>query len=221
LPRIKKPSVRMFSTDYRYLRTDAERDMFLRAARDEGGLVFTLYATAVFTGMRAGELAGIRWDDIDFDKRLITVQRSFTGPTKAGDVRYVPILDALLPLLRTWRLRCAGTIVFPNRDGRMLQPSGRVFQEVLHRVLACTELPKRDRRGKSRPYVTFHDLRHTFASQWMMAGGDLFKLQKILGHKSSQMTLRYAHLTPHAFKEDWARLGTGPELTTAKVLAIG
>lgn len=53
LPRIKKPKVRTFSTDYRYLRTEAERDMFLRAAHAEGEFVFALYATAVFTGMRA------------------------------------------------------------------------------------------------------------------------------------------------------------------------
>jgi hypothetical protein len=69
--------------------------------------VFALYATAVFTGMRAGELGGLRWDDVDFDKRLVTVQRSFDGPIKAGDIRYVPILDALLPVLRAWRLRCS------------------------------------------------------------------------------------------------------------------
>jgi hypothetical protein len=41
----------------------------------------------------------------------------------------------------------------------------------------------------------------------MMQGGDLFKLQKILGHKSTQMTLRYAHLAPHAFSADFARFG--------------
>jgi hypothetical protein len=62
------------------------------------------------------------------------VQRSFDGPTKAEDVRYVPILDALLPTMRAWRLRRSGRFVFPNRDGKMLLPSGRIFQEVLHRV---------------------------------------------------------------------------------------
>ena len=56
--------------------------------------------------------------------------------------------------------------------------------------------------------ITFHDLRHTFASHWVMHGGDLYRLQKILGHKSVQMTQRYAHLAPEAFKQDWGRLGT-------------
>ena len=50
---------------------------------------FVLYATAIYTGWGKAELAGLYWNDVDFDKRLITVQRSFDGPTKAGDVRYV------------------------------------------------------------------------------------------------------------------------------------
>jgi integrase len=62
--------------------------------------------------------------------------------------------------------------------------------------------------------VRFHDLRHTFASPWAARGGDLFKLRKILGHHSAQMTMRYAHLAPDAFKDDYARLGTS--LTTSR-----
>lgn len=205
VPKIRKPRLRLFEEDYRYLRTVEERTRFLRAARDEGDDVFALYATGVFTGMRAGELAGLRWADVNWNERLITVQRSFRGPTKAGDVRHVPILDALLPVLRSWRLRSPAALVFTNRDGRMLQPSSRVFQEVLHRVLARASLKGQD----GAHYLRFHDLRHTFASHWMMGGGDMFKLQKVLGHKCVQMTMRYAHLAPAAFREDYGRLG-GP-----------
>lgn len=49
-------------------------------------------------------------------------------------------------------------------------------------------------------------LRHTFASHWVMTGGDLFKLQKILGHATVQMTMRYSHLVPSAFEADYGRL---------------
>jgi len=207
VPRIRKPKVRLFSTDYHYLRTDEEIARVLRAARDEGELVWTLYATAIYTGLREGELAALQWQDVDFNQRLITVQRSFDGPTKAGDVRYVPLLDILLPLLRDWRLRCPGRLLFPNRDGGMHQPSARIFQEVLHRVLDAAGFEKIDRKGKKRHYVVFHDLRHTFASHWVMKGGDIFKLQKILGHKSIVMTMRYAHLAPAAFAGDLGRFG--------------
>jgi integrase len=144
--------------------------------------VLALYSTALYTGARAGELAGLRWEDVDFDRRLITIQRSFDGPTKGDDVRYVPILDALLPTLRTWRLRSPIPIVFPNAAGRMLGESSRIFQEVLHRVLERAGFPKVVRNGKVRPFVRFHDLRRTFASHWVMGAGSVFKLQKILGH---------------------------------------
>jgi integrase len=219
VPRIRKPKVRLISQDFSYLRTDEEIGRLLAAAKEEDEAVAVFYATAVYTGARAGELAGLRWDDVDLEQRLITIQRSFDGPTKADDVRYVPVLDVLLPILRTWRLRHPGRLVFTNRDGGMLGPSGRIFQEVLHRVLARAEFPWIQRGGKRVRYIHFHDLRHTFASHWVMKGGDLFKLQKILGHKSVAMTLRYAHLQPAAFREDYARFGAGAS-TGAEVIAL-
>jgi len=211
VPRIRKPRIRFNEHDFHYLRTPEEIRRLLNTARDqEPPMVHALYATAVFTGMRAGELADLTWDMISLDKRLITVQSSFGGPTKGGDTRYVPILDALLPILREWRLQNPLKIVFPNAHGTKLGESARAFQEIFHRVLDAAEFPKADRRGKPRWYVVFHDLRHTFASHWVMNGGDLFKLQRILGHKNVAMTMRYAHLAPDAFSADYARLGATP-----------
>lgn len=220
VPKIKKPRVPLFTRDFNYLRSESEILRFLDAAYDEGEVVGALYTTAIYTGMREGELAGLHWDDIDLERRLITVQRSFDGPTKAEDVRYVPILDPLLPVLKAWRLRCPGTVVFPNRDGGMQLSAARIFQEVLHRVLDAAGFKPLDRNGKKRPYVTFHGLRHTFASHWVMRGGDLFKLQKILGHKSIQMTQRYAHLAPDAFAGDYGRLGSRAPGETAAVVEL-
>lgn len=208
MPRIKKPKFRLFDSDYSYLRTKDEIRRLLVAAEGEGENVLVLYSTAVYTGMRAGELAGLRWDDVSFETRLIAVQRSFEGPTKAGDVRYVPILDVLLPVLRRWRLKCPGQLVFPNERGAMHQESARVFQEIFHRVLDAALFPKVQKNGKTRRYIVFHDLRHTFASHWVMNSGDVFKLQKILGHKDIKMTMRYAHLAPAAYAADFGRLGS-------------
>ncbi|MBK7074433.1 MAG: site-specific integrase [Myxococcales bacterium] len=217
VPTIRKPRIRLFDSDYSWLRTDDELRRFLVAAQGEGELVFSLYCTAVHTGLRAGELAGLRWEDLDFERRLITVQRSFAGPTKSGDVRHVPILDVLLPVLRAWRLRHPGALVFTNRDGGMLQKSARVFQEVLHRVLEAAQLRPLAPTKRRKHYIVFHDLRHTFASHWMSKGGDLFRLQRILGHKSPTMTNRYAHLAPEAYVTDYARLGAADQFTS-KVL---
>ena len=61
--------------------------------------------------------------------------------------------------------------------GTMLKPSARVFQEVLHRVLAAVGFEEvRDARGRVRRYITFHSLRQTFASHYLMNGGDCIRL---------------------------------------------
>jgi integrase len=210
VPRIRKPRVRLCDEDFRYIRTDGEIVRLLAAARDEGPIVHALYATAIWTGLRKGELAALRWDDVDFDKRLVTVQRSFDGPTKAGDVRHVPIVHPLLPVLRAWRLQCPNGLVFPNAVGAMRDPASRIFSDTFHRVLLAAGLLPTERSGRIRPYVTFHGMRHTFASHWVMRRGDLFKLQKILGHKPVQMTMRYAHLAPDVYAEDWSSFAAEP-----------
>jgi integrase len=208
VPTIKKPKIRLINSDFHYLRTPEEINRFLVAAKLETEMAYYLYATAIYTGMRAGELAGLQWSDIDFSKRLITVQRSYNGPTKNGEIRHIPILDVLLPLLIDWRQKTTiHSLVFPNESGFMQQESAYIFQEILHRVLDRAGFCKDMRAGKLKRYIVFHDLRHTFASHWMMNNGNIFKLQKILGHKSHQMTQRYAHLEPAAFVEDYSRFG--------------
>ncbi len=128
IPRIHKPRIRLFDSDFSFLRTTDEVARFLRASFDDGPLAYAVHATAVYTGMRAGELAGLRRDSADLERRQISVQRSYDQLTKSGEVRYVPILDPLLPVLREWSLRSRGPWMFPNEAGNMLCPSARVFQ---------------------------------------------------------------------------------------------
>jgi len=220
-PVVRKPKIPRQGETFRYLRSEEEVRRFLSAALEEGIGIFTLYATAIYTGMRAGELAGLHWDDVDFERGVITVQRSFDGPTKSGEIRRVPIFNVLRPCLRKWALlRPHQVYVFVNEAGTMLQPSARAFQETLHRVLASAEFPDITRNGKDRHYIVFHDLRHTFASHFMMNGGDLFKLQKLLGHQSVQMTMRYAHLSPDAFAGEYDRFGQGVPLQAEAVVPL-
>lgn len=220
MPKVKKPKIKLFSKDFHYLSTRQEAGRFLRSAKEEGELEFALYATALYSGMRQGELAALCWSGVDFEKRLILVATSWGGPTKNGEARHVPILDVLLPVLREWRLKCPGKYVFPNSEGGMFLKCARIFQESLHSILDRAGFPKVQRHGKERRYIRFHDLRHTFASHWMMNGGDLFRLQSILGHASPQMTMRYAHLAPGVFAADWGRLGAVMPCEPAPVLPL-
>ncbi len=219
-PRLKKPTVRIFDQDFRYLRSDEEIQRFLRAAREEGEDAFVMYATAIFTGLREGEIAALRWTDVLFDRRLIVVQRSFDGPTKSGDVRYVPLLAELLPVLKEWKVKIGGTLVFPNRDNKMHQPCARIFAERMYRVLDKAEF-ERPTEGRNVHVINFHSLRHTFASLWMVRSGDLFKLQRIMGHKDVKMTQRYAHLAPNAFEADFNRMaGVMPAAGNGNVVQL-
>ena len=206
VPQFRKPKVARQGESFHYLRTPDEIRRFLVAAREESESAYVLYASALYSGLRAGELAGLTWDDIDFEHGVITVQRSFDGPTKSGEIRRVPLFNVLRPILREWALhRPSATHVFVNEAGRMLQRSARLYQEVFQRVLTAAGFPRQERNGKDRHYIVFHDLRHTFASHYMMNGGDLFKLQKLLGHQSIAMTQRYAHLCPDAFAGEYDR----------------
>jgi integrase len=206
LPNIKKPKLRLFDHEFRYLRSKEEVQRFLTAAEAEGPGTHALFVTAVYTGLRAGELAGLEWTNIDLKARRIVVERSFSGPTKAGDVRYVPIVDALLPILTSWKeAKAHGVVVFPSEAGTMQQKAGRVFKHVFRRTLEAAGFTP---RSETKGYIRFHDLRHTFASHWVMNGHDLFRLQKILGHKDVKMTQRYAHLAPEAFAEDYGVFGS-------------
>ena len=222
IPNIKKPKTHLFSNEFSYLRSEEEIERFLASAKEEDEVAYLMYATAIYTGLRAGELAALKFSNIRFDgnKSIITVQNSFDDMTKSGKVRYVPVLAPLYPLLLEWKNRCGGDIVFPNRDGNMYSESGRIYQEVFHRVLRRAGFPEIIRNGKSRRYIVFHDLRHTFASHWVMNSGDVFKLQKILGHANIAMTMRYAHLAPDAYSGDFERLGKAENNIEGQVLLL-
>jgi len=210
-PRIRKPVVRLDEKDFRHLRTDDEIKRFLDAAAVQSEWHLVFYSTAVYSGLRAGELATLQWSDVDLEKRLITVQRGRNGLTKGGRVRYVPILDVLLQTLERWHLRTGGVgLVFPNTDGLTLDRSGPHYK--VARVLRRAGLPG--------DYICFHSLRHTFATMWVRHGGDLFKLQKVLGHSTIALTQRYAHLAPDAYRTDWARFGAAPQFDGATVLPM-
>ena len=197
VPRLRKPKVH----EQPFMAIDRIEDIqrLLNAAAGLREGAMELYAAALMAGMRQGELAGLQWQYVDFERRLITVAWSWDKPaTKSGKVRRVPILDPLLPILQRWREHTGGKgHVFSNGRGGRLIPCNRVFRELWHEALRRAGLPE----------IRFHDARHSFASLWVQSGGDLYKLQAILGHQSTQMTQRYAHLKPDVFRSEWGRLG--------------
>jgi len=133
---------------------------------------------AVTTGMRVAEIFGLRWPDVMYSEGLLAVR----GKLKGGKMRYVPMLPELAGELRRFPAVIGEDRISPSKPGAT---SGRQrvegsFDDLLERAGV------KDFR--------FHDLRHTFASWFMMNGGDLYELAKILGHSNIKMTERYAKL---------------------------
>jgi len=192
---VDKPSVAGQAMDFNVLSMD-EADCLLSWAREKQPKEYPAYATALYTGLRMGELWGLRWADCDLERGLLTVRRSYRLAPKSGKPRAVPINPALLPMLRQWRNDCPASdeaLVFPTARGYMRQKDRDYgFKAAL--------------AGAECHPVTFHGLRHTFASHFMMSGGNILTLQKLLGHSSVAVTMKYAHLAPDFMRDEIARL---------------
>ncbi len=189
--------------------TDLQK--FFEEAKNSG--VFELYYTELATGLRRGELLGLKWTDIDFNANSIYIQRQITRTD--GDVKESPLKtknayrQIIVPpevteILKEKKDRENGfsEYVFSSPTGGPISPDSVL--KMLHRVLKRAGLEK----------VRFHALRHTFATMALQNGVDVKTLSGLLGHYSAGFTLdTYGHITP-AMKQDAAEK-VGSFLSTA------
>ena len=134
--------------------------------------------TFILTGLRRSELFHLRWDDIDSLARTVHILKP-----KTGKARELPVSPRLDKLLRSIPRHISSPYVFCKATGEAY----RDLRESLKAAVKEADLEK---------HVTLHTLRHTFASQMVMAGVDLLTVSELLGHSSLEMTQRYAHLSP-------------------------
>ena len=168
---------------------------FLREAKDSG--VFALYYIDLTTGLRRGELLGLKWSDIDLEKGDLRVQRQIGRidgkiiemPLKTKKAyRTLPLsADAIDVLMQQRRKTGNSEWVFPSPTGGPMSPDSVLH--MLQRVLKRAGLPR----------IRFHDLRHTFATMALQNGVDVKTVSSMLGHYSAGFTLdTYAHVTTDA-----------------------
>ena len=140
-----------------------------------------LVLLSLHTGMRRGELFALTWQSVDLEAGRITVH----GATaKSGRTRHLPLNSEALAVLRGWRDQAAdkAELVFSGKRGDALNNTRRSWEGVL--------------RAARITRFRWHDMRHTFASNLVMAGVDLNTVRELLGHSDYKMTQRYAHLAP-------------------------
>ncbi len=158
-----------------------------------------LLATAIFSGLRRGELLGLLWREVDFEAGLIQVSRALdhrgrrVEPKTPGAVREVVLMPALARTLREHRLASPFSgeddYVFASASGRP-RDGRNVLRRGLGRAVERAGLD-----GRERPTLRFHDLRHTYASLLVAGGADVVWTSRQLGHADPSITLRvYSHL---------------------------
>jgi integrase len=187
MPKVKWPKCPPPRTDY----LSPEECELLLAHSDN--VIREMILTALRTGMRQGELKGLQWSSINWQNRSVTVRHSYCDvrhvldTPKSNKERHIPLdIDAYEMLYR--RKKSTGFVFLdPNNDKAFNSPRLNLR---LAKVCQTAGLRK----------VTWHVLRHTFASQLAMKGVPLNAVQVLLGHSSITTTMRYAHVAPSTLR---------------------
>ncbi|MCQ4865161.1 tyrosine-type recombinase/integrase [Pseudoflavonifractor phocaeensis] len=184
--------------------TADQLNSFLREAKESG--VYEMYYLELATGLRRGELLGLKWDDIELTNGAIHVRRQIAringevveAPLKTKNAyRTLSIGPDAISILKTLCINSKDDYVFPSPTGGPISPDSVLH--MLHRVLERAGLPK----------VRFHDLRHTFATLALQNGVDVKTVSGMLGHFSAGFTLdTYAHVTTAAQRQAANTMGT-------------
>jgi len=183
-----------------------------------------LLLTAIFVGLRASELRGLRWSDVDLDRRTIRVHQradrfnDIGRPKSEAGERTVPAPPIVINALREWKLACPRSdidLVFPNGAGKIESLANIINRGLIPAMIAAgvtTDTGKRDESGQpilAAKYTGMHALRHFYAS-WLInrpQDGGLGLLPKVvqerLGHSSIVITMdTYGHLFPSSDDAD-------------------
>lgn len=136
---------------------------------------------SIHTGMRAGEQFGLKWNQIDLERRILTLPK-----TKNGKPRHIPLNATAVTALKALKQKA-------DASSDSVFPSSRAAGESLQSARGWFDKALADAKIKG---YSWHCNRHTFASRLVMAGVDIRTVGELLGHKSLSMTMRYAHLAP-------------------------
>lgn len=135
---------------------------------------------SINTGMRRGEIFSLKWENVNFEQALLTIDGT---RAKSGKTRHIPLNTEALNTLKSWRKQTnTNGIVFPNKEGARFDSVKKGWKSIVD-------------AAKIKNF-RWHDMRHHFASRLVMASVDLNTVRELLGHADMSMTLRYAHLAP-------------------------
>ena len=162
----------------RFLSDEERTRLLVECKKSESQYLYIAVVLALSTGGRRMEILGLSWNDVDFNRGIITLHE-----TKNGDRRVLPLAGHALELMKQHKKvrHVTSNLVFPGKNINNPVDLRTPFETVLKRA-EITDF-------------RWHDLRHSCASYLAMNGASLAEIAEILGHKTLQMVKRYAHLS--------------------------
>ena len=209
---VDRPRVEKKEMDY--LDPDQVKVFLKEAKKDEG--YYPILLTAVMTGLRRGELLGLRWKDVNFTAKQIAIRKSLTRrdseyvltePKSDSSIRTVAVPSIVIKTFKKERKKQAERelkyeggynekgLIFTKKDGSFIHPNTltRHYKKILKKA--------------NLPEIRFHDLRHTHATLMLSQGEEPKVISERLGHSTISITLdRYSHVLPNMQQEAADRL---------------
>lgn len=187
--KVKKPKYENRRT--RYL-TKEQSDSLLSTLKEKSIDVHDQALLSLHTGMRAGEVLSLQWSDVHFDTGHILIRGEIS---KSGKDRTVYMTKQVRDMLERRFETPSHELVFTDRR------HGGQIQRVSHTFIRVVNDLKLNKGVKNkRDRVTFHTLRHTYASWLAISGESLYNIKELLGHSTLALTERYSHLSPTALQ---------------------
>lgn len=193
--------------------TTGEVERFLHHAKLYHHAFYPIWLVALMTGMRSGELFALKWTDIDFDNKTISVSRQWTSKdgfqetTKSRRNRIVPVSDGLLVFLKEWKLKQSSAFVLPHLTEWKIGEQARVTREFCE--------------GIGITPIKFHDLRATFITNLLARGESLARVMSIVGHRELKTTNGYLRKAGVDVQGGTDKLGYGvPQSADAEILSF-
>ena len=163
---------------------------------------------SLHTGMRAGEVFGLAWGDVNVEKGTLILR-----DTKNGKTRAAYMTERVKEIFTARERGGPSELVFPDRTGKRMVRISNTFAR------AVDTLKLNEGIEDKRYHTTFHTLRHTFASWHVEAGTDLYHVKELLGHSDFKMTQRYSHLGENTLQAATRRLESAMANPKVVVLA--
>lgn len=195
LAKVKTPKLAKHKVD---ALSSVEVSIFIKEVNQLPQMQRLIYTLLLTTGLRRGECFGLQWGDIDFDNRIIHIERNVTYTTLNGislglpktntGIRDIPIIEGLMSLLIDYKASEAKTITLSDKAFLFHLPESPLQP---HDPTYITKHMKKFMKRIGLPDMSPHDLRHTCASLLLQSGADIKSVQDILGHSNASTTLNF------------------------------